>query len=214
MEMRVPRVDGSWGAASDLLDLPWDAVPSSPLLLSESGGAPAQPTSVRVCHTASALLVRFECEDRDIWSTYTRRDDPLYEEEAVEVFLAIGERDPVHYHELEVSPAGVLFDAIVSNPTSRRGDLVTDPRWDCPGVRWGARMPPGEARWLVALAIPWTGIGARGVPRACRANFYRIDRPRGGDAEYSAWSPTLARPADFHKPSRFGRLVVSPEEIG
>src|SRR5215510_1304502 len=107
--------------------------------------------------------------------------------------FAEGERDPVEYYELEVSPTGVLFDALVR-------DRVADTSWDCPGVRWNARIVPGEPRWLAALAIPWSGIGASGVPRSCRANFYRIDRPRGGAAEYSAWSPTRSRPADFHKP--------------
>ena len=202
-----------WDAASDLLDLAWEDVPSTSLRLSESGGAPEQSTAVHVCHTASALLVRFDCRDRDIWSTYERRDDPVWKEEAVEVFVSLGDEDPREYFELEVSPAGVLFDALVSNPTSRREDLVADTRWDCPGIRWGARIVTGEPRWVAALAIPWSGIGARGAPRTCRANFYRIERPRDGEAEYSAWSPTLARPADFHKPSSFGRLVLSPEEI-
>jgi len=206
MEWRVPFVGAAWDGAPDLLDLPWTRVAPAPLVLSESGGRPAQGTKVRVCHTAAALFVRFECEDRDVWGTHARRDDPLYEEEAVEVFLADGEGDPVEYYELEVSPRGVLFDARVR-------DRVADTTWDCPGIRWSARVLRGQPLWLAALAIPWSGIGAAGVPRVCRANFYRIERPRDGQAEYSAWSPTLARPADFHRPSRFGRLVFSPEEI-
>lgn len=212
MEWSVPLVGDSWDRAAELLDLPWGAVVSSQLVLSESGRPPAQGTAVRVCHTTEALFVRFDCEDEDIWGTYAMRDDPLYREEAVEVFLAEGERDPVQYYEIEVSPKGVLFDAVVRNSTSRREDLVADTRWDCPGIRWSARVLPEERRWLAALAIPWSGIGASGVPRTCRANFYRIERPRGGEAEYSAWSPTHARPADFHKPSRFGRLVFLPQE--
>ena len=42
------------------------------------------------------------------------------------------------------------------------------------------------------------------LPRLWRANFYRVDL--GSEDEYSAWSPTGRTPADFHEPSRFGRL--------
>jgi hypothetical protein len=212
MEWHVPLVGAAWDGAEDLLALPWeDAGPPRPLVRSDGGGPPSQATTARLCHTRRSLYVRFECDDADIWGTYTKRDDPLWREEAVEVFLAEGEADPAEYHEFEVSPNGVLFDALVRNPTSRREDLVADTRWDCPGLRWCARVRREEARWLAALAIPWSGIGASGAPRVCRANLYRIDRPRAGDAEFSAWSPTFARPADFHRPSRFGRLVLLPE---
>jgi hypothetical protein len=158
------------------------------------------------------MLVRFDCEDADIWGAHSRRDDPVYEEEAVEVFLAVGDADPVEYYELDVSPGGVLFDARIRNPTSRRKDLVTEVAWDCPGLRWAARAFRDERRWMAALAIPWAGIGAAGPPPTCRANFYRIDRPRGGTAEFSAWSPTRVRPADFHRPRHFGRLVFHAGE--
>ena len=64
---------------------------------------------MRLAWDERALHVRFDCADRDAWGTYRERDDPLYEEEVVEVFLAPGEADPRRYVELEVSPAGVLF---------------------------------------------------------------------------------------------------------
>jgi hypothetical protein len=44
------------------------------------------------------------------------------------------------------------------------------------------------------------------VPARWRLNIFRIDRPPGGEAEFSAWSPTFVLPADFHRPARFGFL--------
>jgi hypothetical protein len=41
-----------------------------------------------------------------------------------------------------------------------------------------------------------------------RGNFYRIDVPKNGNKEYSAWSPTMASPACFHKPLYFGAIVL------
>jgi hypothetical protein len=64
--------------------------------------------------------------------------------------------------------------------------------------------------WWAEISIPWRGLVPSGeIPRIWRANFYRIERPRGGEAEFSAWSPTMARPADFHKPAYFGRLELA-----
>jgi hypothetical protein len=147
----------------------------------------------------------------------TRRDDPLYQEEAVEVFLAPGSGDPVDYLEFEVSPLGVLWDGRVHNPTSRRIDMVSDPSWDCPGIRWAAgRLGTARQDWWAELVLPWEGIVPGAVlsetsrPRLWRANFYRIERPEGGAPEFTAWSPTLVSPADFHKPARFGTLELAP----
>jgi hypothetical protein len=187
----------------------WEAIPSLPPFLLADGSGPAlQQTRVRVAWDDEALHVRFDCEDRDAWGTFERRDDPLYEEEAVEVFLAAGTIHPVDYFEFEVSPRGVLWDGVIHNPTSRREDRVTDPSWDCLKIRWAAGK--GEARedWWASLSIPWKGLAAHDPPRLWRANFYRIERPRDGEPEFSGWSPTFTRPADFHKPARFGVLEL------
>lgn len=200
----------------------WDAVPAlGPLLRADGSGPARQATRVRLCRDPGSLYVRFDCDDRDSWGTLRRRDDPLWEEESVEVFLAPagdGGEPPVDYFEFEVSPLGTLFDARVHNPTSRRADLVADASWDCPGLggQAGPRAgAPAGRDWWAALAIPWAAVSpvdlsaaGAGPPRLWRANFYRIERPRGGEPEFSCWSPTLTAPADFHQPARFGILEL------
>lgn len=197
----VPRIHPPWK---------WDDIPSfPPFTLADGSGPAVQQTRLRLCWDAEALHVRFDCEDRDAWGTYRQRDDPLYEEEAVEVFLAPGEADPSEYFELEVSPLGTLFDARIHNPTSRRADMTADRAWDCPGLRWAAGRGVDRQDWWATLAIPWSGLlPGTEPPRIWRANFYRIERPRDGAPEFSGWSPTLVRPADFHKPARFGVLEL------
>jgi len=198
---RVPRVASSWS---------WEDIPPLPPFLLADGSGPAlQQTRTRLCWDDAALHVRFDCEDRDAWGTCQRRDDPVYEEEAVEVFLAPGAADPTRYFEFEVSPLGILFDARIHNPTSLRADLVGDPSWDCPGLRWAAGPATDRQDWWAVLSIPWAGLVEGGPPDVWRANFYRIERPRDGEPEFSGWSPTLTRPADFHKPARFGVLELA-----
>lgn len=192
-------------------------ITATPLVLglvrSEDGLPPRQPTRLTLSNDGHAMHVRFDCLDVDFWSTFTCRDEPLWQEEVVEVFLAPGEGDPRRYVEIEVSPAGVVFDAVISNPTGLRRDLVADTAWDCPGLE--AAAGSSATGWWASLAIPWRSVLAalgapeEPMPATWRANFYRIDRPRDGSPpEFSAASPTLVTPADFHRPERFGRLVV------
>jgi hypothetical protein len=75
---------------------------------------------VRLAAGAHALFVRFDCRDPQARATFTARDAPLWQEDAVEVFLAAGVADPETYIELEVNPLGALFDARVANPGGDR----------------------------------------------------------------------------------------------
>ena len=203
----VPRRPASWDPADPGS---WDEIPAlPPFQLADGSGPAVQQTQARLCWDELALHVRFDCEDRDAWGTFRQRNDPVYQEEAVEIFLAPGEADPVRYFELEVSPLGTLFDATIHNPTSLRADMTGDPSWDCPGLRWAAGGGTTRQDWWAWLSIPWKGISpSEWPPRIWRANLYRIERPRDGEPEFSAWSPTLTRPADFHKPARFGLLEL------
>jgi Carbohydrate-binding family 9 len=198
----------SWTSAARLAELPWSTIPARRLeYLADGDGPPEQATLLRLAWDETALYVHFECADRDAWGTWSERDDPLYEEEAVEVFLAPGVDDPSWYAEFEVSPRGVMFDALIHNPHGERATMRSEVQWDCPGLRWEAGTTGASQDWWAALVIPWDGLAPEiDRPPVWRANFYRIERPRDGETEFSCWSPTLTEPADFHKPSRFGFL--------
>jgi len=209
-EVFIASVPPGWDLAAPWENWPWAGVPIlPPLLLADGSGLARQQTAVRICCDATALYVRFDCDDRDIWGTFTRRDDPIYDEEVVELFLAAGPETPTEYAAIEISPNGVLFDAWVQNPTGERAQMVVDTTWDWPGIRWHAERIDAQKRWWAVLVLPWAGIvAAASLPAIWRANFYRIERPREGTAEFSCWSPTRSEPADFHKPARFGTLRV------
>lgn len=197
-----------WGADADPLAWPWDLVPPiTPFVLADGSRPAAQQTAARLCADRQALYARFDCMDRDIWATHTRRDAPLYDEEVVEIFLSPGSQTPTSYYELEVSPDGVLLDARIHNPHSRRADLSVDLSWDA-DAQWLARRDDAAGRWLAILILPWAALNADPPPPVWRGNLYRIERPRDGTPEFSCWSPTLTEPADFHKPERFGFLIL------
>jgi len=214
-EIAVPRVAADWASGKEPFDWQWTAGVSLPPFQRANGSGPATwATTTRLCYNSQALFVRFDCVDPDIWGTYTQRDDPIYDEEVVELFIAPAataeERRPERYYELEISPNGVLLDVLIQNPTGDRADLQADFGWDWPDLRWGARRDDAGQQWSAFLAVPWVALTATDpLPRYWHANFYRIERPRSGTPEFSCWSPTMTDPADFHKPAYFGMLALA-----
>ena len=207
----VPHAPAAWDKHAEIATWIWDNVPVlPPFILADDSGPAEQQTVTRVCYDTRALYLRFDCDDRDIWGTHTQRDQPIYNEEVVEVFLAPGEADPVHYYEFEISPNGVLFDAKIYNPTSERADMVVDANWNCNDIRWQAQRNDAEGHWWAILILPWEGVAPPGnLPSTWRANFYRIERPRDAEPEFGCWSPTMTEPADFHKPAALGILILA-----
>jgi len=209
-------IDGS------LDDDGWAGVAAlSPLVHSNGDGLPIHATEVRVCWDETSLYASFACKDADIWANFEHRDDPLYDEEVVELFLC-PTGDLRHYFEIEVSPANVIFDAKVFNPEGDRATMLVDREWNAAGLRTGVRVSgtlndrtSPDLGWIVEVAVPFADLGLAGPPEpgtVWRANFFRIER--GAETELTAWSPTYKDPADFHVPACFGELVfVAQEEV-
>jgi hypothetical protein len=181
---------------------------SQTLVLSRvQDGRPARwKTQVEVGRVGSSLMVRFHCHDEDIWATMTERDQPLWDEEVIEVFLAPGQADPTLYYEFEVNPLGTLWDGKVTSPNLRREGMASHPEWDCTGLTWSAWTDESQQSWGGELLIPLNELSGPVIPPVWRMNLYRIERPQAGGTEYQAWSPTLVAPVDFHVPSRFGLI--------
>ena len=93
-------------------------------------GPPPWVTRFRALTTSAALLLRFDVYDKAPWHTMTRRDEHIWEEEVVEIFLD-PDRTGLNYYELEINPANVLCDLVVPKPWP---ELHSDPAWDFAGV--------------------------------------------------------------------------------
>lgn len=211
----VPRVAPA-ALSADPAAPPWAEAAQVELRDVVTGDAPRQATRVSLAWTGPALLLLFEAEDRRVASPFTAHDAPLHEAEVCEVFLAPYGHGRVYY-EVQVSPRGVLFDAVVLNRRDGLGaprDQDTLTGWDPPGIRAAVavdgRLDPSEdaARsWCAALEIPLAALGPPAPPAPGESwglGLFRIDRHPDGD-EYQAWSPTGA--VDFHVPQRFGVLT-------
>ena len=171
-------------------------------------------TRVMTCHDDSTLFIAFICDDPDIWAHYTQRDDHLWKEEAVEVFIDADEV-PETYVEIEVSPANVLFDSYIVDPVNI--DIPATAAFDLPGIRTGVTVAgtlnvrdDRDQHWSVEIAVPFRDLAVERTKSPApgsllKINFFRVDKNQGMDPASYAWSPTGGR---FHNPAAFGRLFL------
>ncbi len=199
--------DGAWSRAEVLT---WGAVPYE--------------TRLRALWAADGLYLRWDADDPAPWATMTKRDDHLWDEEVVEIFL-----DPAwagkDYWELEISPTNVVCDVrmVAPHPT-----VTSDLTWNHEGLQTAVRHekhPDGSPkRWIATAFAPWPGFRSLPLPAtvalppapgdAWGFNAFRIERPNGPErprdgAVNRAWSPTGA--PSFHVPAAFRKFVFASE---
>jgi hypothetical protein len=187
-----------------------------------SWGPAAHTTEFAALWSTDALFLRFAAKDDAPWHTMTKRDEHLWEEEVVEIFIDAA-RTGRDYAEIEISPANVVCDVRMVQPSP---DKKIDLDWNFEGLE--TRVVPWkdgagkEVGWIALARLPFSGF--RSLPAAkdvvlpphagdrWRFNLFRVDRP-GGKAKPEqgaievAWSPT-GEPS-FHVPKAFQDLVFS-----
>lgn len=214
---RCPKVCAPPVIDGRLDDAAWKLAPTIELVLSETGKPVTKKTIARMCWDDTNLYVGFEGEDEDVYGTYLKRDDPIYNEEVYEVFIA-PDGDITRYYEFNVSPRNVVFDAMQFYVT-RAFDTGSTAKWNCKGLRTGVFVDgtvdcrtDKDKGWSAEFAIPFASLGTS-TPKPgarWRGNLYRIDLSPP-PAEFQAWSPTFVVPAAFHVPKRFGTIFF---EVG
>ena len=187
---------------------PWALPPSAPvveLLRVTDGAAPRLRTSVVVYCDDQHLNLLYRAQDDEVVATYLEHDQPLWEEDVVEVFLAPDEART--YFEIEVNPLGTTFDARIESPDGVRASMRAELSWTCDGLFAAIRRRDDLVETIVR--IPFASVSPA-APRAgdrWRANFFRVDRSATHGDEYSAWQPTMKTPPDFHVVACFGSLL-------
>jgi hypothetical protein len=139
-----------------------------------------------------------------ILSPETRRTPELWQlSDVVEVFVGPDARRTGRYYEFEVAPDGrwIALDVLTDS-----AGMHGNQGWET-GFRCAVSCHPSRKVWKAALEIPWRDLGGVHTNGIWHGNFYRsIPTPRGG--ELYAWSPTGTGPHCFHRPERFGELVL------
>jgi len=216
------KIDRDLVLSGKLDDPLWARTETAPLVSANDGKPMRSAATARMLYNDRYVYVGFTCEDDYIWGTMMKRDDPIYNEEVVEVFLS-----PTgfvrNYYEVEVSPLNTVADTFVLNGKPRDSlswaNFHTYFEHDIDGLLTmthveGELNKPGAGKsWSVEMAIPISGlIGPEMIaPKPgtkWRLNFFRVDIPEKDKYEFYAWSPIM-QPNDLHRPWRFGYVVFT-----
>lgn len=174
-----------------------------------TGERRAPGTTARILYDDRFIYFAFDCEDENLWSTFRKRDEHLWTEEVVEVFL---QADPNHpnYIELEVNPLNTMLDIYLLDI---RKPLKYE-SWNSADLKWAVKLDgtvdgkPGDKGWSCEIAMPLDDVvTAPNIPPksgdSWRMNLYRVEKKP--ESQGLAWAPTLKR--DFHVPARFGDII-------
>jgi len=173
------------------------------------GSESAYMTEARVLYDEAYLYFSFRCKDDNIWSTMKRRDEQLWHEEVVEVFLQADPNQP-SYIELEVNPLGAMLDIYM---LAARKPLHYE-SWNSEKLKWAVQVDgtidakAGDREWTCEIALPIEDVVTAPHRPPLSGDRWRMNLYRGERLPVPAslaWSPTLRD--DFHIPRRFGELV-------
>lgn len=201
-------IDGVLGEAE------WaSGIASAPFQAAGGGaGDPTRAVLVRSVWDDEHVYFAFEVKDDQIGSIFTKRDDELWNQDCVELYLD-GGADGKDYLEIQVSPTNVVFDALFN---ARR-----TPEWqkakthDVPGLKTAVtvqgtanRHDDQDEGYVVEVAVPLASIpGLAPLPPkpgdTLRVNFFRIDSRDDKVVGANAFGPAGG---DYHDLEKAGTL--------
>jgi hypothetical protein len=129
-ETKVPRIKKAPTIDGVLEEAVWRRAPS--LTLRDIKGRNAPATTAKLLWDDKNLYIAFDCADTDIWATKTQRDDFLWEEEVVEVFID-PDGDGCNYYEFQVNPLGTQIDLLIPDAVEGVKDAKRNAQWNCKG---------------------------------------------------------------------------------
>lgn len=165
----------------------------------------------------SGFHARMWSFEDDIRCENSERDEPMYEDSCLECFINPNPEENSFYLNFEMNPKGAYLSQIGENRFERSFFAgKTDKE---------ATVTPftvndnGAAGWGVALFVPFSLFESLGIPLptadksiVCAGNFYKCGdktvRPH-----YGAHFPVDTEELGFHNPKRFGKIVLTHEEI-
>jgi hypothetical protein len=198
----------------------WEKVIASELKDVTNGASVNKKARAKMLWSENFLYCFFDVEDDHIWGTFENDDDPIYEQEAVEIFITFGEGAPKDYLELQFSPKGVKFDGMVTNPTGSRHDssFKVDLAWNSNLSFKQKISSTGDfgkyqtGKWVTQVKIPVSelGVSSLKVGDRLRGNLFRIDGYPEQNS-FQALVPNMETTPNFHTPNKFAIFELIEE---
>lgn len=215
-DAQVPRAAGAIVVDGKLDEADWARAPRlGPFVAWDGMSAITRPTTARMLWSADALYLAFEAADPDVHTPYKKHDDPIYESEAVEIFVdADGDGDV--YVELQSAPNDITFDAAFAGGARKNMDTSFEAGHQVKTAVDGTFNDDKDedrgfiSEWRIPVAaLKDVPAGEPKVGASWKVNLFRLERLRAKGritgSEASAWSTPLS--GDFHNLARFGTVT-------
>jgi hypothetical protein len=177
-----------------------------------TGGKMFPKTTFRAAWDEKKFYVAFTAEDDHLECTYKKRDDPIYDQDAVEIFLD-PDGDQKNYYELQVSPTGLIFDSFLPEYRKNQNDWSSTMEVAVQTDGTLNNKEDVDKSWTAEFAIPVEDLKVEAIKAGdtWKANFFRLDSAKAGRKGY-AWS--APRNNDFHNLERFGEILFAEKKAG
>lgn len=163
-------------------------------------------TRFKIVHDAEALYIAVRLDEPNMAGlvcNLTGRDDKIYNDDCVEIFLDAN-RDRSTHFQLVANAAGVVYDSEV-----RQGGVVHDNTWNAKGLRVATGR--GADHWTVEMALPFVALQLDGASRGDWGFNVARERQAGGKTELGSFTPLTG---GFHQPSLFSLLRLADADLG
>src|SRR5262249_9966760 len=201
----------------------WASAPATePFKVAQGGGPVDGEATAKLLWDDKNLYVLVTVADKDVASQYTKHDDPIWKEDAVELFID-ADKNGAGYVELQVSPRNVTFDSWFEKGRAAGGDGKGESR-AVAGVTVDGTLDvrdDTDKGWTAEMAIPLDAVKGRDAAMAVRIppeigdtwrlNFVRVDKPKDGNLSASSWADITIQ--DFHAVDRL-KLVAFGDAKG
>ena len=160
------------------------------------------------------LYAFVEIKDRDVFSPYTKQDDPLWKADVIELFID-ADRNGFGYVELQVSPNNIHFDSWFPKTRATKSQPDWNANMKSAVIVHGTadKRDDKDVGWDVEIAIPHSAVKGGdsqmkvSIPPTpgdqWRLNVVRVEKPKSGNTAVSSWNQITY--ADFHA---LGRMLT------
>lgn len=195
----------------------WKNAPMSANFADTEGGRPVGAnTQARLLWDDEYLYAFVQVEDTDVYSQFHNRDDTLWKEDVVELFID-ADRNRRGYVELQVNPNNAHFDAWFPKNRGQKHYFDWNSNMKSAVVVHGTndKRDDVDRGWDVEIAIPLADV--KGQDSAMnvqlppklgdiwRLNIVRGEKPKSKGLAASSWNPITI--GDFHALGRMLNVV-------
>lgn len=198
----------------------WATAPSTGAFKTVEGGEPVPETRAKLLWDDENLYVFADMTDPDVASQYTKHDEPIWKEDAIELFID-ADKSGQGYVELQVNPRNTTFDSWFATVRPNGNE-----KWDS-GMTTAVTVDgtlddrgDTDRGWHVEAKIPLVAVkgtddkmAIRLPPRigdSWKLNIVRVEKPKDKGLTASAWAQIGI--GDFHAIDRLMTITFGDDK--